>query len=206
MPLPLGAVLEMSIQGECLGQTILNVFHYEVTTVSTTPSVATEVTNFLTKWRNAAIAGEFMANFLACMPANYTVRKYTGQAIRPERYVRQAQVIPDIGSRENTSVSNLQASITFQTAFAGRSQVGGKRMLMTEVDADGGFISNALRGALTAFSLNCALPISVTAGGGIYTPIIYHRPPLIDTRRTIIGAFPQETVRVIRRRTVGLGI
>lgn len=206
MALPLGAVLEMSIQGTCLGQTILNVFHYQVTTVSTTTTVSQEVTDFLSKWRNAAVANSFMANFLACVPENYSTVKFTGQAIFPTRYVRQSQVLADPGTRPATTVSNLQASITFNTALAGRSQIGGKRIIMSAEDSEGGIIVEALRTSLLPFCLSCALPIDVTAGGGVYTPCIYHRNPNLGAPNNIIGAFPQDTVRVMRRRTVGLGI
>lgn len=206
MPLPLGAVIEGVIRGELTGQTILNVFHYRVDNQSTIDNIVDEVDQFLDDW--AAIGdGSFMENFMDCQVSNYTQREISAQAIYPVRYVKRSVTTATVGDRGNAGSANLAAVITKRTNLSGRSKVGAVHIAgLTGADFNGGLIQPGFKADLLTFGANIVAPVTASAGGGIYNPCIYHRNIANPKTDLITGVVVQDTVRVMRRRTVGLGI
>jgi hypothetical protein len=204
MPLPVGAVIEASIRGEIYGQTVLNIWHYRVSTPSNIVAISDEVTTFRNSWSVQGV-GSFFNRYLACVPSTMVVTRITAQAISPLRYVRQAQVTSLAGTGNFSAVTNLQGSITFQTIFAGRGQIGGKRIPIGDQDALAGKLSGDARDRFLDFATNCIAPVTASQGNGVYVPVIYRRNVQGGISERINAAIVQDTIRVMRRRTVGLG-
>lgn len=202
--LPFDSIVEVTFRGLLLGQRCLNVFHYRVFVTSTKPTVADEM-QALTASILAGVDTTILADILAVLPGNYNMQQIVAQPIRLLRYRRSVRSVTATGGRADSEVSNIQASITLQTDFSGRSQIGGKRFAMTPGDAVGGMVNAGLFGLLVGLATTIRLPIIVTDGGGTYAPTIYHRGQAVPISTDITASFAQATTRVIRRRTLGLG-
>lgn len=205
MALPANSVIELTLQGSCLNQTILNVFHYAVKTPSSITLVTDEVAEFNDHMMTAGV-GSFRNTFLACLPDNYTLDYSVAQAVYPIRYIRQRIGVTAAGVGDPVEAANTQVSITTQTVFAGRQFVGGKRLLASNNNALGGKWAGSYLALVQGFADEMLVEQTVTTGGGVYIPVIWHKPPGSGGVNQIIRAFVQPEVRVIRRRTVGLGI
>ena len=205
MGLPVNSIIEGTLVGELHSQTIMSVFHYKVFTPSSTTLVTDEIADFLDAWTIGG-GGSFYSDYLACLPENYIASFATAQAIHPTRYIRTRINKTGAGLRPEARQANLQASITTQTILAGRPYVGGKRLPISSDDSDGGVITGSLKTALDNFTVDMLVNVTVAIGGGVYEPCIYHRPPSTLAASPITRAFAQTSTRVLRRRTVGLGI
>lgn len=206
MALPVGTVVEITMVGQIFNQTTMNVFHYVVGSSSTTVRYDTEMVDLLAQhWNNGV--GTISEAIINSAPTAWTNTRMTAQAIHPERLVRITQLRGHEGVRDVANTANLQASITFQTERAGRTEVGGKRFVMCDSDSLEGNLTNAFKAFMTGIALECVADLNVAIGAGVYQPVIYHRagPPALKYSH-IINAFVQDTTRVMRRRTVGLGI
>lgn len=207
MGMPLGSVIEASMRGVHFGQQTLNIFHYAVTQVSTTGDLINELDDFLTVFAGLG-AGTFRTNFIACMPETYNLTEIRAQQVSLIRS-RSTSIIVAGGQQglKSPAISaNISASITLQTDRGGRTQVGGKRMATGGTDeVQNGLITPAHQVSLSAFCSNILAPINVAIGAGQYTPVIWHRGAGATVSDPITSAFPQNTARVMRRRTVGVG-
>lgn len=206
MAIPVNSIIEVAAIGTILGQTTMNVFHFVVDIADSTPDRFVELGNLLTEHFSANVA-TYGSTLIACCPGNWTFSRATAQVIYPvrERRVQQSRALP--GGRQPADQPNVQASVTYSTDLAGRNQIGGKRVCMTPVDSELGFLNATLAGALTQFAIKSRTFISMPVTGGSYSPVIFHRSPNATPRfQRITGSFIQNTTRVIRRRTVGLGI
>lgn len=206
MAIPIDGVIEGAYVGECLGQTIMSVFHWKVGVVSSIPNTLAELDAFASRWQTLG-ANSFLTNYLALMPLNYTLTRVTAQQIWTTRSRRVQKVNLITGNGVSTATTaNVQSSITFTTDFAGRTDIGGKRLLLPNQAYEDGKVNLAHHNSMIDFAVNCVTPLVVADGGGTYLPVIYHRVGLPTKSSLITGYVIQDTVRVMRRRTVGLGI
>jgi len=207
MGLPIGAVLEFTVQGRCHNQTILNVFHYEVATPSSTPEVSVEMARFLSTM-TPITAGTFMGAFRGALPESYFGVTAVAQALIPTRYRRATAPMSWQGTRGPCQAANLAAVLTIQTRLAGRGEVGSKHLVTGgDGDVQGGILDPTFVSTqLLPLCEQIATPVFVPDGAGLYQPIILHGPNANPRTSRINAVFPQTTARVMRRRTVGLGI
>lgn len=205
MSLPVDTIIEAGLVARCCGQRVLNVFHYRVKEVSALTQYADEMDAFISKFAEVQI-GSMMAKIIEISPGNWELLRVTAQAIHPTRLRRITQASTEVGSGENSMVSNLQASITTGAIFAGRQYIGGKRFLIGPDLANLGVINSGAKVTLGQLADTLLEDVQSASGGGVYGPVIFHRNPATTPRwNDLYVAFPQDTVRVLRRRTVGLG-
>lgn len=206
MGLPLGAIVEVAVVGDIFGQTTMNVWHYKVTTISTTVNPLTEVRDFVTQ--HFVLPGGAIWDVLhPLLPNEWFAEHVSGQAVAPTRQ-RRVQVLGlGVGTGGASLTTNLQASLTLQTNLGGRNQIGGKRICMPSSQSDDGKLDVLYTPKMTDLGIACMLPLTEALGNGTYTPVIYHRgmAPPADSN-DITGYIVQPQTRTIRRRTVGLGI
>lgn len=205
MALPLGGVVELTLKGKLLDQAIMNVFHYQVDTVSTAPTVEDEMSDFILDVQSGGPT-TLLDTYLACMPSNYVLNEITAQAISPIRYVRVTEVVNLVGLRTTASSSNVQAAVTFRTSLSGRKFVGKKFLPLPASDIVNGMVGAVQKGLIQSFADRWLQNVVPALSGGIYAPVIWHRNSPATPPTRIRSGFPQDTQRVIRRRTVGLGI
>lgn len=204
MGLPIGSIVEATYRSTLLGQRILNVYHYQVTTSSSLTNIADEMNKFLDQFV-ALTDDSMLKTFTDAIPSNMTVNEAVAQPVKPIRYIRVNRNVNIFGARGAATTPNLQGTITFRTALAGRRYVGRKSVPLAASDVIDGLLSVTQANALEVHGSAALLNIIAALGGGVYDPVLPHFsvPNTLPTRLQQSLAQPQ--VRVQRRRTVGLG-
>lgn len=209
MGLAVGDIVSMSFSGVCLGQRILLTHNLRVTTAASGSTTVQQDLTALAEYVDPAQPARIGEAYLACMPSNYTLSYVQTQALYPTRSAYWREVYGEVGTFDGPAATapNLAGVITLGTALAGRRQIANKHVGPLSPDGyNAGLIGATQLAAFETFASYLraiiAIPTSCT-----YTPIVYHRTgdgPAAKfdnvTRSTI-----QNTVRVMRRRTVGLG-
>jgi len=200
-------IIQVTINGDLVGQQCLSVLHYAVTTVSGAPQEQLDVFTALdTYWRGA---GKLFATYGACTPTDWSSQTRRYQAIQPVRRVA-AVISTGItgGALGAAGTANVAGVVTKKGDLGLRKDIGSVHI---PGPPPGDNAANGLWGApqrtlLAAFGVQLIASATVAVGGVNYTvsPVIYHRDQPLNP--TPITAFAnQSTVRVVRRRTVGVG-
>lgn len=206
MAIPIGTIIEITQQGDLCGQTCMSVYHYVVNIASSTPSGVDELMNLMLQHWNAGPATISEA-YLSVTPENYTLRRTYAQAVFPVRARKVVLGQAHQGTTIPATTGNVQASVTLTSDLAGRRHIGGKRVPIAPGLGLDGIIPPLFKVVVDTYAAECAQPLPVAIGGGEYLPVIYHRPPAPPPHFDLItSSFAQDSVRVLRRRTVGLGI
>lgn len=204
-----GQIYVSTILGSLCGQRTMTQFTWQVKEV---PGAQT-VQDVYTQLRAALFAaGGLVPKMLPCLPDNWTMFQSWQQCVWPVRYVKKVTAESATGSSGiESSVPNVQAAVIRECELAGRPFVSTLKIPISPLDAgvNDGFIGGALDVALQAFALQNISTIGTTGTSPVLWPVIYHGPTVTPTPTNatrIVSAFAQQTTRVIRRRTVGLGI
>lgn len=202
----LNDVVETTIQGTLFGQTIMSVLHFQVTQASTIVNPIEEMETLAGLFADIGVNG-FGAAYLACVPSQYTMKRVSCQVVHPVRERRGTITVDEQGSGGTGFTPNVSQAITTFTGFAGRAHIGGLRLPLAGDRVIQGYLTAGATAALGLLSDLLDQVLVEPVGAGQYTPVIYHRKPMPGGQVTkILGAFPQPEARVMRRRTVGLGI
>lgn len=197
-------VVSVSYRGRVLGQRTVNTLHYRITTASTNANTLAA----LSSWGLAYSTGPVSPTLplLAAMPQNWVLEQIRVQRVYPVRsaYIdfqdgRPGQIAVD------AETTNINATITKRTPSGTRNGIGSFHAPAMPAD---GFLNGQLTAAYdvltNAYAVRFINPftdaVELTQG----TPIVYNRafPGLSwDLTSTIV----QQTLRVMRRRTVGVG-
>jgi len=206
MALPANAIIAFTYRGTLLNQTTLNTVHYRVSNPSNIPTVKEEMEEFIKRF-TAVGPNDILTAYKQATPDNLFIRQAVLQPVYPTRYRRVVANLTQQGATDPTEVSNIQAAITFATAKAGRNQIGGIRLPQTPTNAQGGSWIPAWTNTLDIVGDVFSTLLVAGLGGGSYQPVIFHRSPNANPRwDDITDYLIQPTTRVIRRRTVGVGI
>lgn len=203
---PVGGVVEITVVGRIHDQTTMNVFHYTVLQASTLPDHRQEMTALLTAhWAGAG--GTVSGALMTCCPEDWISTQVTAQPVSPERMIRVSIGGGTAGGSGLAECTNLQASVTFRADRAARDAIGAKRICMSEFQVEDGNLRVGYKGVVDTFAVLAKTNLTVALGGAQYMPVIYHRraDPGFKWDR-IVESVVQPQARVIRRRTVGVGI
>lgn len=195
-----GAIMSVIFRGTMYGQDVMNTFHYRYDG----PVIASGLT-FLTNLIgvNAQMQAN-MALWQDCISEDVVDNRVIGQWIYPLRY--RPWVIPMANATGNSGpagTANLASVISLIADRATRHGIGNKHI-------PGLAINSQTLGFLTAGQLanngsfGTAMATSVPILGGVMQPVIYNRLAPPDSLE-VVGSEQNPTVRVQRRRTVGLG-
>lgn len=216
-PVASGSVLQLTLRGILLDQVVMTIFHYQLD--PTSPSLldgAAALDNFFTQ---IAAGGDMLNDYGDAMPTEWVSDEIDLQWIWTPRYVKKtyANPFPNGNSGSSTTVCNLACAMEIRGETANKRSVGIKHLPgVGGGDATAGFLTPAYLATAAAIKAQCQA--SVVAAGRTYNPIIYGRErqaftkcgktypflPQLSTR--ITNASLNDTVRVMRRRTVGIGI
>lgn len=207
MGMPAGSIVPVKVVGDLLGQETVTTFWYRVRTIGLTVSVIQELDQLLNYFTTSVNAP--YVPFKDIVPESWNGISCSAQQYTPVLSVaRQVTLVPDVGSRGPTSSSNLAFTVSKGTNEGGRSQLGSWHLPgVAQGDQAQGFIADALMlaaGPFVSKSLNVLIdPVSST----IYEPIIVHRAedPRATTGTLLTRTQARNTIRVMRRRTVGVG-
>jgi len=201
-----GDIVQITFRSTCLGSRIMLTHYYRLNN-----SVSGSDKDFLTSLLNALdpdnpeTPGEYYRN---CLPSNTVMQEVRGQIIYPVRTAYHSFFFSLQGNWPAVATTtNTAAALTLKTNKAGRSQKATKHIGPLAPDAQ---TAASLSGTYSAAvgSLADSLGQSITLGGGaICTPIIYHKNADGPANKydVVTGRYVNPYVRVMRRRTLGLG-
>jgi len=197
---PVGAILEATIRGSLASQTTLSLFHYMLNDTAI-PDGAAFLTTFNTAFN---IAGGVVDKYRLCCCEDFTLNEVRYQWIYPTRF-RSVSFAPFIGTGsivDQSAPPNVAQVVTKRADVASRRGIGTLHVpsVPNAQIADG----KLLGGQLTRLSaLGTALSAALVTAR--MDPVLLRRD-LPAASPIITSTVAQETVRVERRRTVGLGI
>lgn len=195
--------MEITAEGKLAGQLVMNVWHYYMEKeggIEDGRAAALDVMNTI------QIGGGWWDDYLACMCDQVTDVHLYAQWITPQRYAYITSPLLAATGVIGTDPlpPNDQASITLRSERAGRHSIGRKAIAGVPVaSVTNGILQPAYIALLNALADKLD-DVYVGDEGEDYTPVIFNRvtPELSEV---IVEGFGQTTVRVERRRTVGVG-
>jgi len=154
------------------------------------------------------VAGGFMDKLKAVLPNNFEDLALWFQVIAPVRYSKYTLSSTATGAFNdvNAQTPNLAAVVTRRADRAGRKYRGSVHIpLPTSADLfSGGVLDTGYKTLVQQFANKVDDAIHTATPLINLTPSLFHKPLSVDPT-PIVEAFAQDTVRVMRRRTVGLG-
>lgn len=201
-PLATGSVILATFEGTSNGQQIINTHHFEFVQPGGAPDYRVELNDLLDK---LTVAGGWADDILAAANVSYKLEAIHAQPITPQRMTRVTRIVGTAGSRGGTALpQNVAAVIERKSDNATRWGRGNWHFCGLQVgDATNGIVQAAMLALLATVGDNFATTYVLTNGGEM-RPILWS--PKVPGRKTPITAFSvKNTVRVMRRRTVGLG-
>lgn len=190
--------------GTLNGQRIMSTFWYRLDTIFGAPDKGQIMDGMRAQ---LIVPNGHRQRYLEAAPANYTLKETWIQPIRPTRYVKKIYGDTLLGLwSQNADTSNVAAVIERRGVKASKKAVSVLHMpVSTNVNAmASGDITLAYKVTLIALSAQIESQL-VLVGGHIVKPVI-DNGTAVTAYNEVQSAFPQDTIRVMRRRTVGLGI
>lgn len=204
--LALDDVFLIQLTGTLNSQTIISTYHYAVTAMNVPIEEVVACNRLLTFITQA---DGLVDTYLAVAPTNYTMAQASAQKILPQRYRRIQTVIGELGLRGASPVSNVALTIERFGPLANRKNIGSLHIPCSPGNAangtwDAGTLDVATAHADTMSALfededgNRFRPCLISAWAGVPTPL--------PTPQLVSGHIVHTASRVVRRRTVGVGI
>lgn len=195
-----GAIMQVNFIGLMYGQRVMNTMHYRyegpivasgLTYLTTLLGVNPQMQALQTAWRN-------------CMSEDVKECNVLGQWIYPQRYrVYHVPMAGGFGGQGVGSTANVGSCISMVADTASRHGIGNKHIPGLSTDsADLGYLTPAAK--LRNQGLADNMVTTIVHAGGALNPVIYNRADPTASL-PIIGSIVHETIRVQRRRTVGVG-
>jgi len=210
MPIPVldGMVIEVTLVGRHQAQTVLTVLHYKATVP---PAVFQDFAPLEDQvLDHLLITGGVVKSYLDAMSEEYEQSTIRIQPISPVRYAFFDH--PQTASAGTVAAPafppNVSCVIVKRNELTGRHNRGSVHMPAVPLTfIDGGVITTGARVAYAALGDALTIPFTISGGGGDtdWNPVIFRKanPPLSEV---FTACSPQETSRIMRRRTLGVGI
>ena len=207
MPHQVSDLIEVSFRGHCEQQTILNIFHYRVVSSSSVSSDVADNFTLAAYLAGQTAEGQVLKEYLDLLPTNYTLDKVRVQKILTTRSQYAEATSGVLGFWPALSNNtNLAAVLTKQGSTGTRRAIGSIHIgPISETAQDRGRVNAAYKTDLESFGTVWRTPFTVPANNINYRLVIYN-PNVIPYYQDVSALVIQDTVRTMRRRTVGLGI
>lgn len=213
-PIAQNSVLAVTYRGLLFDQIVLNVLHYQMQSDSTPTDYQTLVGAMMT---NIEANNGQRAKYLACVSSDYTLSGIDVQAVYPTRLVAIPHNYTDQEGLYDAGAfpPNVSAVLEKTTQYASRWGRGSVHLPAIPLEAvTGGTLNVEYIQILAELCGNLELGLSLGGVNGTVKPVLYHAAtkakgdkPATDTRITqVLSVDPRTTSRVMRRRTVGVGI
>jgi hypothetical protein len=216
MSVALNDLFLLTLEGTCYNQRIMFTHGYRVNDDGGGAITENAASVALLAQTDVGGAADLTTDYLALLPAAYTLTRAKVQKIAPIRYRYYYTDHAYAGAHaSNTQVTNLAATLTVTSRLAGRSEVANKHIgplpYGATVEASGD-ITGAYKTLMETFGAHLLGDIAGGIGTLAFRPVIIHRT--LDAEGHIIGytssdVFQQSIslpVGTMRRRTVGRGI
>lgn len=198
---PVGGIIEVTVEGRANNQVTLSVLHYRLIAAAGVPDGDAAAQALLNELNNPL---DLIGAYAACCSNHFELVAISAQWIHPTRFHRNDQnsLIPNGQRAGDMLPPNVSAAITKLADEATRHGRG--TLHMPGVPAP-----EVLDGLVQANQLirydTLGVQIKKVRQAGTMVPILFNR--LAPTQSVVITATrSEETSRVNRRRTVGVGI
>lgn len=203
-----GDIIRVTWNGVCFNQRVMMVHDYRIKTVDAGSDILAIQDDLLDEL--AASGGDQLeTRYAECLSTSYTGLVIWAQRIAPVRMRRSELPMTATGSAGASELTNVQAAVSFNTIFSGRNQQAVKKIgpiptVTTMVD--NGVLTTAYKDLLSLFANSFLNTINLTTPAVELKPVVYHKPPASPNYDELNDFTLGQEARVIRRRTVGLGI
>jgi len=215
-PINANDVVQVTIRGTLIDQTVMTTLFYRRPPGSAIiNNGSVHLDNMFT---NLDQPGDVLNDLTDALPDNLFDIEVDLQVIYPQRYMKQTYTpTVDVGQLASTKFTNTAAVITLRGEQANRRTVCCKHIPVNEDSVTDGRLTVVYRGILDAYVAQIQADLEPVVGV-FWEPIIWGKPraaftkcgrdyPALPALRTdVIKVITQPTARVMRRRTVGLGI
>lgn len=206
-----GDMFLLTANGVYAQQRIMLTHNYRLIAID--PGITVELaTSTLIKGVRAGAGGSDLweTKYLAALPPQYTLDNWQAQLIEPQRFVPVNFTRNVAGTHAgDTETGNQAAVITLRTEKSGRNQVSNKHIGPIPQDVavqDDGLVTAAYKTILGTLATALLANYQDAATGAIFQPVINHHTSPVVTYDPLKTYVLGSTLRVMRRRTVGLGI
>jgi hypothetical protein len=208
-----GDIVELQLRALLYDQVVINVFHYRLRAAGADMDYQDNIEAL----RDTLHAGAFKTDWLALNSTDYSLRTWRVQRVAPARNFLIDLAVVEAGTfGGGNKTANTSAVITKRTDRVGNHTKGVHtyRGATGEVHIPAlaptmmtaGNVTDAYRALMDTFGGQMATP-AVGFLGAIWDPVLWHRDARAAVNYDVITHwFSQQTIRVMRRRTVGLGI
>lgn len=206
IPLQGNAIVQVTFRSTLAGQRVLNQFRYHLLTPAPVDYDYRQAMNDLEG--KFTETGGLRDKYIAACPTNQQIADYTLQPIWPirQRYMTYVIGMPGTATTGVAQTANVAASIRRVTDIIGKKGVGRVQIPATNAGYDDGlllpdYIADDLAG------LRDQIPLNVTTTHGEeWEPVLFSVNGGITSTSVVVDTEVEDTVRVMRRRTVRLGI
>lgn len=204
MPTPLvdNAIVQVNVFQTFNGQRLINTLHYQYHHTGGAPDYEDAMNELLDE---LFTAGDLVDDIHGLQPTVATLDYLTAQPVYPDRYTAVIRDYNAVGARGgDPAPQNLAAVITKTSALAKRYGRGSWHQGgLIAADNVNGNISFGLSGLLQQIATDI-LAERALATLGTMTPVLWSKK--VPGRVTPIkGTIVQGSIRVMRRRTIGVG-
>lgn len=209
-------VVQATIRGTLLNQQVMTTLHWRLDPA--TPPFANGSTLLDNIWTVIGAPGALISKLVNALPGNMGEIVCDLQWIYPLRYRKQTYVpAVNIGGDSVSTTTNLACVLTLTGEAANRRTICNKHIPMSQANADSGLVDAGYVALILPYATALQADI-VTVTPHTLNAIIWGKPrqayeqcgrtypALPDLRTPITNVAIQDTVRVMRRRTVRVGI
>lgn len=207
IPIQAGAVVQMVFRSDLCGQRVLNTFYYRLSSILPFPSPDYRgVLNEMADQFDAV--GGMRDKYIAACPTNMNIQTYTLQPVWPirQRYLSYNVATAGLATTGSTNTANIAASIKRVSDVIGPKGVGRVQIPATKNGVANGMVDPAYIAA-DLLGLADQMPLGITTAAGYdFRPILFSVNEGVTSTTEVIDTVVEDTARVMRRRTVRLGI
>lgn len=200
-----GDIMMYTISGTCHGQRWMNTFHYRARLAPSLPVQEAAFDAFDTQMK---LTNGLEARLRNVLSTSVTIDQRWFQITKPARFAKYTLGGAVAGNQDVAQTTqNIQAAITRRGEMGNRKSVGGIRVILGTSDdvIQNGAIEPGQIALLELLAQSMELTVVTTGAVVTWDPLVSN-PANAAEFINVVQCFVQPTVRVIRRRTVGLGI
>jgi len=208
VPLPANCVLNAQMFGHLNGQAIITLFQYRFDGTPSSLDYTAYLDDFAQSWADVVTGIEPLLR--SVFPDNYEYDFLRLQVVYPQRlrFMEYSKAVTG-NSGNDASTSNLAVSIERWSKINKRRGIGRIQIPLGDNEYVDGIVNNVpYKNALALVKTRMTEPILTggTGTSGTWNPVIANTAAPQIVISPVDGATIKTTVRVMRRRTVGLGI
>jgi hypothetical protein len=203
--LNVGDIVSVTYWGTLFSQRVMNVLHYRVTVDSTDPTYVGAAAALAFAMGSGAVSPGLA--MLAAQGPQYTLDEIRVQKVNGlrERYVSASFGLPGTHADDVTS-PNVSAVLLKKSASVSRRGLGTFHLPgIPETGYAAGYLTPAYQILINAIGARLLNPVTPVLEALVVQPVIW-TPTGDPIYYPVIGTTLVTTLRIMRRRTVGLGI